>query len=157
MESAEQGDKGVQIADDSLSGLQRPSNNARRTDDNLAAQAAGAFPPPKTTIAAAPMVDTTAGAPPMKDATKLSRSASGARQRSFTRIEGMEKLNKDNQAVMDYSHLSEAEKSMKEEELSFYSASDNDHGDDNIWGLLSGVGGNIYEWYVFDWVCLNGV
>jgi hypothetical protein len=37
---------------------------------------------------------------------------------------------------------------MKQEELSFYSASDNDQGDDNIWGLLSGVGGNIYEWYV---------
>ena len=35
------------------------------------------------------------------------------------------------------------------EELSFYSASDNQHGDDNIWGLLSGIGGNIYEWYDF--------
>ncbi|KAL3934396.1 MAG: hypothetical protein SGARI_003399 [Bacillariaceae sp.] len=98
------------------------------------------------------MVDTTTTktAAPMKDATKLSRSTSGARQRSFTRIEGMEKLDKEESAkAMDYSHLTEAEKSMKEEELSFYSASDNDHGDDNIWGLLSGVGGNIYEWYDF--------
>ena len=45
--------------------------------------------------------------------------------------------------------MTEAEKNMKDEELSFYSASDNDCGDDNIWGLLSGIGGNIYEWYVF--------
>lgn len=43
-------------------------------------------------------------------------------------------------------HLTEAEKSMREEELSFYSNSENEFGDDNIWGLLSGVGGNIYEW-----------
>jgi hypothetical protein len=41
------------------------------------------------------------------------------------------------------------EKLMMEEEQSFYSASENEHGDDNIWGLLSGVGGNIYEWYDF--------
>ena len=45
-------------------------------------------------------------------------------------------------------HLTEAEKSMRDEELSFYSNSTNDYGDDNIWGLLSGIGGNIYEWYV---------
>lgn len=38
---------------------------------------------------------------------------------------------------------------MYKEEESFYSAEDNKHGDDNIWGLLSGVGGNIYEWYDF--------
>ena len=42
--------------------------------------------------------------------------------------------------------LTEAEKQMREEELSFYSNSENEFGDDNIWGLLSGVGGNIYEW-----------
>jgi hypothetical protein len=42
--------------------------------------------------------------------------------------------------------MNEAEKSMRDEEISFYSNSDNDVGDDNIWGLLSGVGGNIYEW-----------
>lgn len=35
------------------------------------------------------------------------------------------------------------------EEQSFYSHSNNEHGDDNIWGLLSGVAGNIYEWYDF--------
>jgi hypothetical protein len=39
--------------------------------------------------------------------------------------------------------MNEADKSMGDEEISFYSNSAND---DNIWGLLSGVGGNIYEW-----------
>ena len=75
------------------------------------------------------------------------------------RIEGMDQLEK---SVMDdgssndnlyhgsnYATMTEAEKNMKDEELSFYSASENDCGDDNIWGLLSGIGGNIYEWYVF--------
>ena len=42
-----------------------------------------------------------------------------------------------------------SEKQMMEEERSFYSNSENNDGDDNIWGLLSGVGGNIYEWYDF--------
>jgi len=45
--------------------------------------------------------------------------------------------------------LTPQEKLMKEEEQSFYSASETGQGDDNIWGLLSGVGGNIYEWYDF--------
>ena len=62
-------------------------------------------------------------------------------------IEGMD-------AVRDYErhrdgdeeNLTEAEKQMRDEELSFYSNSENEYGDDNIWGLLSGVGGNIYEW-----------
>lgn len=58
-------------------------------------------------------------------------------------IEGMDVLN--HQGDPD-EHLTEAEKSMREEELSFYTNSENDYGDDNIWGLLSGVGGNIYEW-----------
>jgi len=35
------------------------------------------------------------------------------------------------------------------EEATFYSARENEYGDDNLWGLLSGVGGNIYEWYDF--------
>ena len=35
------------------------------------------------------------------------------------------------------------------EEATFYSARENEYGDDNLWGLLSGVGGNIYEWYVY--------
>ena len=48
----------------------------------------------------------------------------------------------------DLDNMTEAQRSMREEELSFYSNSTNEHGDDNIWGLLSGVGGNIYEWYV---------
>jgi hypothetical protein len=56
-------------------------------------------------------------------------------------IEGMDVLNNP-----QGEQLTEAEKSMREEELSFYSNSENEHGDDNIWGLLSGVGGNIYEW-----------
>lgn len=46
----------------------------------------------------------------------------------------------------DDEKLTEAEKQMRDEELSFYSNSENEYGDDNIWGLLSGVGGNVYEW-----------
>lgn len=38
---------------------------------------------------------------------------------------------------------------MKLEEKSFYSARENEKGDDSIWGLLSGALGNIYEWYDF--------
>eukprot|EP00566_Odontella_aurita_P014238 CAMPEP_0113527586 /NCGR_PEP_ID=MMETSP0015_2-20120614/1375_1 /TAXON_ID=2838 /ORGANISM="Odontella" /LENGTH=536 /DNA_ID=CAMNT_0000426031 /DNA_START=416 /DNA_END=2026 /DNA_ORIENTATION=+ /assembly_acc=CAM_ASM_000160 len=45
--------------------------------------------------------------------------------------------------------LTPEEEQLKQEEESFYSAHDNKHGDDNIWGLLSGVGGNVYEWYDF--------
>ena len=56
--------------------------------------------------------------------------------------------NNENPLMKTASNISESEKQMKEEELSFYSASENEFGDDNIWGLLSGVGGNIYEWYV---------
>ena len=52
------------------------------------------------------------------------------------------------------SMMTESERRMREEEISFYSASENDHGDDNIWGLLSGVGGNVYEWYV-DYDCCS--
>ena len=49
----------------------------------------------------------------------------------------------------DYSrYLEEDERKMMAEELSFYSAVENEHGDDDIWGLLSGVCGNIFEWYV---------
>ena len=70
------------------------------------------------------------------------------RTRSKTRIEGMEQLSTPSDIEAEYANMTEAERAMREEELSFYSASDNDHGDDNIWGLLSGVGGNIYEWYV---------
>jgi len=62
------------------------------------------------------------------------------------RMEGMDVVQNSNKEA---ANVSEAEKRMKEEELSFYSNSENDHGDDNIWGLLSGVGGNIYEWYDF--------
>jgi hypothetical protein len=72
-----------------------------------------------------------------------------------TRIEGMEALQEQQQGrggdyhfELDDEELTECDKQMKEEELTFYSSSQNDHGDDNIWGLLSGVGGNVYEWYV---------
>jgi len=47
------------------------------------------------------------------------------------------------------STLSLNSKLMRQEEETFYSAEDNIHGDDNIWGLLGGVAGNIYEWYDF--------
>lgn len=67
-------------------------------------------------------------------------------------IEGMENVIKDAEqadASDSDSDMPASEKLMRQEEESFYSASENDHGDDNIWGLLSGVGGNIYEWYDF--------
>lgn len=76
--------------------------------------------------------------PPMIDATTIGGKAE-------TRIEGMDLMDQNHDQTA-YANMTEAEKQMREEELSFYSASDNDHGDDNIWGLLSGVGGNIYEW-----------
>jgi hypothetical protein len=64
-------------------------------------------------------------------------------------IEGMETVRDYDKAHLHYDeHLTEAERQMREEELSFYSNSENEFGDDNIWGLLSGVGGNIYEWWV---------
>lgn len=68
-----------------------------------------------------------------------------------TTIEGMDALQRDavdESIKMDTSgdNMTETERQMKEEELSFYTNSENEHGDDNIWGLLSGVGGNIYEW-----------
>jgi hypothetical protein len=71
-----------------------------------------------------------------------------------TTIEGMDALHRDESRrdegplQKSVSNISDFDKQMKEEELSFYSASENEFGDDNIWGLLSGVGGNIYEWYV---------
>jgi hypothetical protein len=62
-------------------------------------------------------------------------------------IEGMENVHQYEQDHQnDAENLTEAEKDMRDEEISFYSHSENEHGDDNIWGLLSGVGGNIYEW-----------
>lgn len=78
-------------------------------------------------------------------------------QQPTAEIEGMETLHQyhnnnnnsdDENNYYNDQHLTEAEKSMRDEELSFYSNSTNDYGDDNIWGLLSGIGGNIYEWYV---------
>lgn len=90
-----------------------------------------------TPIAQAPMIDAT-------------RIRSSPNRRSKARIEGMDQLDSDHKEIEgEYANMTEAERQMKLEELSFYSASDNDLGDDNIWGLLSGVGGNIYEWYDF--------
>lgn len=65
-----------------------------------------------------------------------------------TQIEGMEAIHEYENAQHGDENLTEAEKQMRDEELSFYSNSEHDYGDDNIWGLLSGVGGNIYEWCV---------
>ena len=59
-------------------------------------------------------------------------------QQESTQIVGMEAL--------DSNGYDEIKNALTAEELSFYSAAENKHGDDNIWGLLSGVGGNIYEW-----------
>jgi hypothetical protein len=67
--------------------------------------------------------------------------------RRGTTIEGMEAIQQyENEHQHPDENLTEAEKQMRDEELSFYSNSEHDFGDDNIWGLLSGVGGNIYEW-----------
>lgn len=62
-----------------------------------------------------------------------------------TEIEGMDAVRDYDESAAD-ENLTEAQKQMRDEELSFYSNSNNEFGDDNIWGLLSGVGGNIYEW-----------
>jgi len=67
-------------------------------------------------------------------------SAAAQTTTTTTQIKGMEALEELMALEADV---------MTAEELSFYSASGNDHGDDNIWGLLSGIGGNIYEWYDF--------
>ena len=63
-------------------------------------------------------------------------------------IKGMDAIQRyEDEHANDGALLSDAEQQMLDEELSFYSNSENEFGDDNIWGLLSGVGGNIYEWY----------
>ena len=64
-------------------------------------------------------------------------------QQQASIVEGMETVHHYEQHQEE---LSPAEQQMRDEEISFYSNSENEHGDDNIWGLLSGVGGNIYEW-----------
>jgi hypothetical protein len=100
--------------------------------------------PPSTGITA-PTI--TLGTAPIRDTTMV--PTADGHGMPTTRIEGMEALETQMlQDQVDLNNLSDSEKMMKQEELSFYSASDNDQGDDNIWGLLSGVGGNIYEWYV---------
>mmetsp|Transcript_18004 Transcript_18004/g.44477 ORF Transcript_18004/g.44477 Transcript_18004/m.44477 type:complete len:567 (+) Transcript_18004:157-1857(+) len=87
---------------------------------------------------------------PMQDTTTLSAPIDFGRQRTDCTIENMDALKEDLTKKDDiYANMSKEERLMKQEELSFYSTSTNDQGDDNIWGLLSGVGGNIYEWYDF--------
>mmetsp|Transcript_2657 Transcript_2657/g.3873 ORF Transcript_2657/g.3873 Transcript_2657/m.3873 type:complete len:556 (+) Transcript_2657:183-1850(+) len=68
---------------------------------------------------------------------------------STNAIEGMEKVLQHDEAGDSDSEIPHDEKLMKDEEDTFYSQSTDRDGDDNIWGLLSGVGGNIYEWYDF--------
>jgi hypothetical protein len=81
--------------------------------------------------------DLLSGEVPIKDAV-----GGFHKKRGSTQIEGMEAL----AISAPEENLTEAERSMRDEEISFYSASDNEYGDDNIWGLLSGVGGNVHEW-----------
>jgi hypothetical protein len=140
---------------DPLEGLQRPQARARNDQQHSSDRDAYYL---SSTGGGPSSSSLGGGGPPLIDATKivplsLVGSDPSKRQRSFTRIEGMEALDKPmidgDDSNNNHNRMSEAEKRMKEEELSFYSASDNDHGDDNIWGLLSGVGGNIYEWYDF--------
>lgn len=87
MMKRESSERSIQMVEDPLAGLQRPVPRAR----NESASAAG------TTV-------------PIIDATKINIDPS-IRQRSFTRIEGMEELERP--IVDDSSHLSEAEKRMK--------------------------------------------
>lgn len=68
-----------------------------------------------------------------------------SRSRPRAQIEGMDAIQRYEESHAE-EQLTEAERQMRDEEISFYSNSENDFGDDNIWGLLSGVGGNIYEW-----------
>jgi MHS family proline/betaine transporter-like MFS transporter len=74
-----------------------------------------------------------------------------ANRPSSTRITNLASAMIDGQSELSASahSLTIEEKYMKHEEESFYSAPENEHGDDNVWGLLSGVMGNIYEWYDF--------
>lgn len=86
---------------------------------------------------------------PIQDTTSLGGAIDFTRQRTDCTIENMEALKEDLDQKDEYfANLSKEDKLMKQEELSFYSTSTNEHGDDNLWGLLSGVGGNIYEWWV---------
>jgi hypothetical protein len=90
--------------------------------------------------------ETTSSADMISPSTVTGRS--GGRPR--TEIEGMDAIQRyeDSTRREEEENMTEAEKQMRDEELSFYTNSENEYGDDNIWGLLSGVGGNIYEWSV---------
>lgn len=151
----------IQMVEDPLAGLQRPVPHARNQPASSAsATAAAGGNGGGGTSGSNAAIATINAAPPMIDATKLnptrvpSLTKRDRSHQSITRIENMDQLEKpimmleggESGSLAGAEPMTEAEKRMQEEELSFYSASDNDHGDDNIWGLLSGVGGNIYEW-----------
>lgn len=95
--------------------------------------------------------------------TQVSRAGNDEHESGFVQLQGKGGGPIEGMEALDESHenLCESERQMKEEELSFYSASENEHGDDNIWGLLSGVGGNIFEWWatlrllVYRYICQN--
>jgi hypothetical protein len=108
-------------------------------------------------VAAVPGVGRLVGLGPQQQQ-QFAADGTTATTATTTHIEGMEALQQqqggggggggDYHFEEEEDDMTENEKQMKEEELTFYSSTQNDHGDDNIWGLLSGVGGNVYEWYV---------
>jgi len=152
------GSRSIRIADsDPLSGLHRPANNARGQSNtsSLASSVVGGGSVEQSVLLSAPIIDATQINSSSISQQQQQNNRTQSSSLGAPRIEGMDQLEKsvmddgsDNDFKGNYANMTDAEKRMKEEELSFYSASDNDHGDDNIWGLLSGVGGNIYEWYV---------
>jgi hypothetical protein len=70
-------------------------------------------------------------------------AAPQGQQLTFTEAE-LETVQHDHQN--DAEILTEAEKQMRDKEISFYFYSESEHDDDNSWGHLSGIGGKIYEW-----------
>lgn len=89
----------------------------------------------------------------MSTAVQSPTDINSSRGRPRAKIEGMDAIQRYEETHPvtslpsdEADNLTDAQKQMRDEEISFYSNSENEYGDDNIWGLLSGVGGNIYEW-----------